>query len=86
MLGNFSLFCRLLIFFSKLTFSKISFGNTIGENVGPDMNPNCLLRSGLYLRVCNRKITFFFSTETHVVGTQKNRLNETVLLTTQNIC
>ena len=27
-----------------------------------------------------------FSTKTYVVGTQKNRLNETVLLSTQNIC
>ena len=27
-----------------------------------------------------------FSTKTYVVGTQKNRLNETVLLNTQNIC
>ena len=26
-----------------------------------------------------------FSTKTYVVGTQKNRLNETVLLSTQNI-
>ena len=28
----------------------------------------------------------YFSTKTYVVGTQKNRLNETVLLSTQNIC
>ena len=28
----------------------------------------------------------YFSTKTFVVGTQKNRLNETVLLSTQNIC
>ena len=27
-----------------------------------------------------------FSTKTYVVGTQKNRLNETILLSTQNIC
>ena len=31
------------------------------------------------------KINFsYFSTKTYVVGTQKNRLNETVLLSTQN--
>ena len=31
--------------------------------------------------------TFFnFSTKSNVVGTQKNRLNETILLSTQNIC
>ena len=28
----------------------------------------------------------YFSTKTYVVGTQKNRLNKTVLLSTQNIC
>ena len=33
-----------------------------------------------------QKNNFYFSTKTYVVGTQKNRLNETVLLSTQNIC
>ena len=28
----------------------------------------------------------YFSTKTYVVGTQKNSLNETVLLSTQNTC
>ena len=28
----------------------------------------------------------YFSTKTYVVGTQKNRLDETVLLSTQNMC
>ena len=28
----------------------------------------------------------YFSTKTYVVGTKKNRLNETVLLSTQNTC
>ena len=28
----------------------------------------------------------YFSTKTYVVGTQNNRLNKTVLLSTQNIC
>ena len=33
------------------------------------------------------KIHFFFiSTKTYVVGTQKNRLNERVLLSTENTC
>ena len=31
-------------------------------------------------------IFFYFSTKTYVVGTQKNRLNEAVLLSNQNIC
>ena len=28
----------------------------------------------------------YFSAKTYVVGTQKNRLNETALLSTQNVC
>ena len=28
----------------------------------------------------------YFSTKTYVVGTQKNRLHETVLMSTQNTC
>ena len=36
--------------------------------------------------VYNRKKISYFSTKTYVVGTQKNRLNEMVLLSTQNIC
>ena len=43
------------------------------------------VQAGLLLRVRTRKKNFF-STKTYVVGTQKNRLNETVLLSTQNIC
>ena len=33
-----------------------------------------------------QKIFSYFSTKTYVVGTQKNLLDETVLLSTQNIC
>ena len=35
-------------------------------------------------RVPNNYFTYF-STKTYVVGTQKNRLNETVLFSTQNV-
>ena len=35
--------------------------------------------------VCICEFFFYFSTKTYVVGTQKYRLNETVLLRTQNI-
>ena len=37
------------------------------------------------LRVCTKKNSYF-STKTYVVGTLKNSLIETVLLSTQNIC
>ena len=33
----------------------------------------------------NQKSFFYFSTKTYFVGTQKNRLNEMVLLSTQNM-
>ena len=34
-----------------------------------------------------QKIIFsYFSTKTYIVGTQKNRLNETILLKTQDTC
>ena len=33
-----------------------------------------------------KKYFSYFSTKTYVVGTQKNRLYEMVLLSTQNIC
>ena len=32
------------------------------------------------------KTVLYFSSKKYVVGTQKNRLNETVLLSTQNTC
>ena len=46
------IFCHLLTFFSKLTFSKKSFRNTTNSLdqdqarhfVGPDLSPNCLQR------------------------------------------
>ena len=31
---------------------------------------------------CNQKLIFLFLNQTYVLGTQKNRLNETVLLST----
>ena len=40
--------------------------------------------TGLQIRVLNYKIFSYFSTKTCLVGTQKNRLDETVHLSTQN--
>ena len=42
--------------------------------------------SGLQTRVRNQKLFSYFATKTYVVGTQKNRLNETFLLSIQNKC
>ena len=36
--------------------------------------------------VTGKYFFFYFSTKTYVVGAQKNRLIETVLLNTHNIC
>ena len=40
----------------------------------------------LVKRAYQKKLHSYFSTKTYVVGTQKNRLNETVHLSCQNIC
>ena len=41
----------------------------------------------LHVRVRNEKLFFsYFSPKIYAVGTQNNRLNETVLLSTENIC
>ena len=40
----------------------------------------------LVKRVYQKIIFFIISQPKHVVGTQKNHLNEMVLLSTQNIC
>ena len=42
--------------------------------------------AGLQIRVRIGKLFRYFLSKTYVVGTQKNRLNETVLLSTKNIC
>ena len=42
--------------------------------------------SGLQIREHTRKLFSYFSIKIYVVGTQKSRLNETVLLSTQNTC
>ena len=39
---------------------------------------------GPQINVATENNFSYFSTKTYVVGTQKNRLNETVLLSTQN--
>ena len=45
------------------------------------------LQEGLQIKVHNQELIFlFFNKKTHVVGTQKNRLTETVLLSTPNRC
>ena len=38
------------------------------------------------VRVRNESLISYFSIKTYVVGTQKNRLNETVPLSTQDSC
>ena len=40
----------------------------------------------LEIRESNYKLIFFISHWKHIVGAQKNRLDETVLLNTQNMC
>ena len=44
------------------------------------------LTPGAQIRVPNGRLFSYFNTKTYVVGTQKNCLDEMVLLSTQNIC
>ena len=55
------------------------------KSVGLDLGPSCFQRSSQApdKRVHTGKLFLYFSIKTYVVGTQKNRLNETVLLSTQ---
>ena len=41
---------------------------------------------GPQIRVRNWKLFSYFSTKTYVVGAQRNRLNDLLLLSTQNLC
>ena len=40
----------------------------------------------LLVKSVHQKVFFLFLNQTYVVGTQKNCLDETVLLSTQNLC
>ena len=52
------------------------------------LNLSKAIDQAVNIELINYKQIYFsyFSTKTYVVGTQKNRLNETFLLGTQNIC
>ena len=45
-----------------------------------------LVTTGIQIRLRTGILYSYFSTNTYVVGTQKNRLNQTVLLNTHNRC
>ena len=54
-------------------------------NLRNDVISERLLQAFSYEYV-QKKYLLYFSTKTYVVDTQKNRLNDTVLFSTQNIC
>ena len=52
-----------------------------------DLGPYCFnIGYRTLVKERNENLISYFSTKTYVVGTQKNHLIETVLLSTQNIC
>ena len=54
---------------------------------GSDQPAHTRLIVSLAIKLVTEKIKFsYFSAKTYVVGTQKKRLNETVLLSTKKIC
>ena len=76
--------CKYMLITGEISHNML-FLDVIGSL--RDYLPEIILVSGhgLQIRVCN-KLFSYFSTETYMVGTQKNHLNETVLFSTQNIC
>ena len=94
---NIVFFCpKILFYFNKqcrpwwnAALCGISSGSSLFLKV-PVWVVSCFLVKGFtglyFLRVRNRKIILYFPIKTYAVGTQKNLLNETVLLRTQNIC
>ena len=92
-----STLCRfkcVLLIKSNIVFGPaheilVSIPPTSSQGLGKILHQNlfCLLiQSGPQIRVRTGKYFSYFSTKTYVVGTQKNRLNETILLSTQNTC
>ena len=50
------------------------------------LNGTCIKKTYKSRKECVTDFFFYFSTKTYDAGTQKNRLAETVLLSTQNTC
>ena len=83
----FMLFCRLLIFFSKTTFSKISFKNTCTirvsnslvpdqarRSVRPDLGQNCLQKLSADDTHGDKELTLFPPDTTLLSNRQSQRL------------
>ena len=80
---------------SQLKDIEDALGESVGDSWDMTLDPISLqvilyailtIYAGLQIRVCTGKLFSYFSAKKCVVGTQKNRLNETVLLSTQNTC
>ena len=56
------------------------------RHIAIDALKNLVSPAGLLKERVPTKNLFFLFLKIYVVGTQKNRLNETILLGTQNIC
>ena len=72
---------NIFLYFITLYIIKL-----IIDNSNPETISLCINIAGLQIRVRIGKLFLYFSSKTYVVGTQKNRLNERVLLSTQNTC
>ena len=74
-----------MIFISLSEVKKVNFIYAFATNSIYDVKFWISSMQGLKIKVCNKKISYF-SAKTYVVGTQKNILNETVLLSTPSKC
>ena len=73
-----------MIYLTKSIFDEI--WKKSGDNWLKSVNKRKLTSADTQIRVCNWILYFYFSTKTYVVGSQKNCLDETVLLSTQTTC
>ena len=70
--------------------NKISLNYYLSEHIPQEVPTSHVLAhvrtSGFQIKSVIANYFSYFSTKTYVVGTQKNRLNETVILSTDNTC
>ena len=76
----------------KIIFLIFQPKHTVDKSIDFLLNPFCIKLVTIHLSACNFAIVYLYKemkfkpTKTYVIGTQKNRLNEMILLSIQNTC
>ena len=85
---NMHIMSQYVTYYSSHYLSLICFLHVpqIFNSFGIDFGNGFNILKALVKEFIPKKYFSYFSSKTYIVGTQKNRLIETVLLGTQNIC